>query len=276
MGMLTALLLATPVFGLALTPPPVALSPGVVAAGISQPAFIGGLPPLQVRGDDDEEEEEDVVEEEEEAEELDEADEAEEEEADEADAPDEDGGSGVSMEEYGAMMRQRADISTIHKPVGIATWASMAVTLLLGGFQFHNLYGFGALEDTPCVTGEGIIFGESQCSGTPYVHLTSAMITTALYATTFTLSLMMPDPDGLDEGDSDYASNLRTHKILRWVHFVGMISQLALGVVIANSESFGLDRANDFGTLQALSAVHMGLGLVTWGALTWAGALFTF
>jgi hypothetical protein len=102
------------------------------------------------------------------------------------------------------------------------------------------------------------------------------MITTALYAATFTLSLMMPDPDGLDEGDSDYAKNLRMHKILRWVHFVGMISQLALGVVIANAESFGLDRANDFGTLQALSATHMAIGLVTFGALTWAGAIFTF
>ena len=76
----------------------------------------------------------------------------------------------------------------------------MLGTVVLGLFQYINLYGFGALEDTPCVSGNGIIFGESQCSGVPVVHLTSAMLTTALYTATFTLSLMMPDPDGLDEG----------------------------------------------------------------------------
>ncbi len=174
------------------------------------------------------------------------------------------------------MMRRRAEIQRIHKPLGIATWASMLGTVLLGWFQYHNLYNFGALQDSPCVTGNGVIFGESQCSGTPVVHLTSAMLTTALYAATFTLSLMMPDPDGLDEGDSDYAKNLRMHKILRWVHLIGMIAQLGLGIVIANAESFGLDRANNYDTLNALSITHMAIGTVTLGALTWAGAIFLF
>ncbi|RLB50663.1 MAG: hypothetical protein DRJ42_18390 [Deltaproteobacteria bacterium] len=258
----TALLLVTPLFGLSLTPPPAALAPSALSQAVSQPAaFAAALPPLQVEaaGADEGAAPSD------EAEESDDADGAQ--EADE----------GISREQYGAMMRQRADIATIHKPLGIATWASMLMTLTLGFFQWHNLYGpFQSLEDTPCVTGDGIIFGESQCSGTPWVHLSSAMLTTALYATTFTLSLMMPDPDGLDEGEGAYASNLRTHKALRWVHFVGMVSQLALGIVIANAESFGMDRANDYDTLQALSAVHMGLGVVTFGALTWSGAMFLF
>jgi hypothetical protein len=35
---------------------------------------------------------------------------------------------------------------------------------------------------------------------------------------------------------------------------------------------FGLDRANDYGTMQALATVHMATGLVTYGTLTWAGA----
>jgi hypothetical protein len=274
MGPLTALVLATPVFGLAFTPPPASLSPLALANAVAQPAFVAHLPPLQLGGDDEDEDEDEPADDEDADEDRDGAREAARDDEAEDEAEDEEGG--VSMEEYGALMRRRSEMQKIHKPLGIATWASMAVTLLLGAFQYANLYGVGALEDTPCVSGNGIIFGESQCTGTPFVHLTSAMLTTGLYAATFTLSLMMPDPDGLDEGDSDYASNLRTHKILRWVHFIGMISQLALGVVIANSESFGLDRANDFGTLQALSATHMALGFVTFGALTWAGALFTF
>jgi hypothetical protein len=45
--------------------------------------------------------------------------------------------------------------------------------------------------------------------------------------------------------------------------------------VLANG-LLGLDRANNYKTLQALGGVHMGVGLVTWGALTWAGALMVF
>jgi hypothetical protein len=269
MGTLTALVIATPVFGLALTPPPAALSPAALTPVVAQPGFIAGLPPLQVSDDEDDDEAAEDAEAEE-AEDVAVDDEEEEGEGEEA------GGGDVSMEEYGALMRRRAEIQRIHKPLGIATWGAMLVTVVLGWIQFHNLYNFGPLESSPCVTGEGIIFGESQCSGPPYVHLTSAMITTAAYAATFTLSLMMPDPDGLDEGDSDYAKNLRTHKILRWVHFVGMIAQLGLGIVIANAESFGLDRANDYETLQALSVTHMAIGTITFGALTWAGGIFTF
>lgn len=190
---------------------------------------------------------------------------------------DEAGESGeLDLAEYGRILGQRNELAEIHKPLGIATWASMGITLLLGGIQYHNLYGpFADLEDTPCVTGDAI-FGQGQCTGTPYLHLISALTTTALYTATFTLSMFMPDPGDLDDGDSDYAANLRLHKVLRWVHLVGMVAQLGLGVVIANGERFGLDRANDYETLRALSTVHMGLGLVTWGALTWAGSLFTF
>lgn len=259
----TVLLLATPLFGLSLTPPPAALAPAAIAQAVAQPmAFQGALPLLQVEASSG----------------IDEPASGDGEGAEDTeDTADADDAERISREQYGAMMRQRADIASIHRPLGIATWASMLVTLTLGFFQWHNLYGpFQSLEDTPCVTGDGIIFGESQCSGTPWVHLSSAMLTTALYATTFTLSLMMPDPGHLDEGEGAYASNLRTHKVLRWVHFIGMVSQLALGIVIANAESFGMDRANDYDTLSALSAVHMGLGVVTFGALTWSGAMFLF
>ncbi len=253
MGTLAALLFATPVFGLSLTPPSAALSPSTVGAS---PAVLHvALPPLQVA---------DV-----------EADGAGDDEASAPAATGGGSGSSSSLEEYGAIMRRRADIRAIHKPLGIATWAAMGVTLTLGFIQWHNLYGpFSSLEDTPCVSGDGIIFGEGQCTGTPWVHLTSALITTALYSSTFTLSLLMPDPGGLDEGDSAFAGRLRLHKALRWVHFIGMVAQLGLGIVLANADAFGLDRANDYDALQALAAIHMGVGVVTFGALTGAALLF--
>jgi hypothetical protein len=151
----------------------------------------------------------------------------------------------------------------------------MTATVGLGFVQYYNKYGFFADQGSnPCVQGDAI-FGQGQCSGVPVLHLTAASVTTALYATTFTLSLMMPDPDDLSSGAGEFASTLRLHKLLRWVHFAGMVAQLALGVVIATDVG-GLDRANDYDTLQALATVHMGVGVVTWGALTWAGALMTF
>jgi hypothetical protein len=99
------------------------------------------------------------------------------------------------------------------------------------------------------------------------------MITSALYVTTFGLSVLMPDPDNADEGDSEYAETLSLHKTLRWVHAGGMLVQLLLGIVVANGDAFGLDRANDYGTLQALGTVHLATGLITYGALTWAMSL---
>lgn len=236
MGSLAALLAATPMFGLALAPPDGVPTPAALWAGIS---------PMQVAADEEELEEG-------------------------LDEEDDGGGGAQDMAEYASILRERANVISLHKPLGIATWASMTATVILGGIQYHNLYGlFSSQGGTPCEEG-GAIFGQGQCSGTPWPHLISALMTTGLYGATFVTSLMMPQPDGADEGESEYAQNLRLHKLLRWVHFGGMIAQMALGILIANADRFGLDRANDYGTLQALSTVHMTVGLVTWGALGWA------
>lgn len=175
-------------------------------------------------------------------------------------------------EAYDNALRERNRIASIHRVLGVSTWASMTVSLVLGGIQYHNLYGtFGSLEDTPCVRGTAI-FGQGTCTGTPWPHALTAGLTTGLYFSTFTLSLFMPDPDNAAEGDNAFARTLRMHKILRWIHFGGMLAQIILGPIIANAGN----RATDFGTLQTLATIHMGLGLVTYGALTWAGALMTF
>lgn len=233
MGSLTALLLATPIFGFSLQVP--ALEQGVVEAQLSAKTV------AELRA------------------------------ADAAEAS----SGGQSQKEYVAELKQRNNIASIHRAFGIATWTSMTLTVAAGFLAYYNLYGFGAdVGSNPCVTGKAI-GGDWGCQNLRVVKNSLAGITTALYATTFTLSLMMPDPDHLSEGKGEFASTLRMHKLLRWVHLGGMIAQALLGIVIANGP-FGLDRANHYSTLQALATVHMGLGLVTWGALTWAGALMVF
>jgi hypothetical protein len=189
----------------------------------------------------------------------------------------EDAAAEAEAEEYGRLLRERQSVATIHRAFGISTWASMTVTVALGIIQYYNQYGFFSGRDTnPCVEGSAI-FGQDQCYGSPLPHALAATATSGLYYTTFVLSLLMPDPDNSDEGDSDFARTLRRHKLLRWVHFWGMAAQGLLGPIIANSAQWlGLQRANDYGTLQALATVHLGLGLITYAALTWAGALMVF
>ncbi len=264
MGTFTALVLATPIFGLSLVPP-VAAPPSSILTrppiAIAAPARVPRLaqaaegapaeppPPADTAEPTAAEQAE-----------LDAALEASE------GFPDEDP---CYLED----VEGRADTIRLHKPFGIATWISMGVTLLLGGIQYHNLYGpFQGQDSNPCVEGNAI-FGQGQCTGTPVLHLTSSIITGALYTTTFALSVYMPDPDNADEGDSEFASTLSLHKILRYVHLGGMISQFILGPIIANADAFGMDRANDYGTLQALATVHLTLGIITYAALTWAMAL---
>ncbi len=174
------------------------------------------------------------------------------------------------------LIRKRAKLGKVHKWMGIATWSAMTLTVISGYIQYHNQYGFFAGQGSnPCVTGHAI-FGQKQCRGTPSLHLALSTLTGALYFTTFGLSFAMPDPLHVSEGKGRFARRLRTHKILRWVHFGGMMTQILLGVVVANSRAFGLDRANDYKTMRALATVHLMTGFVTYGALTWAGALMAF
>lgn len=145
-----------------------------------------------------------------------------------------------------------------------------------GFVQFYNQYGWWASQaDNPCVQGTAWP-SQNQCSGVPTGHLTLTVLTSAAFFTTWGLSLALPDPLKVSEGDSRFAKRLRAHKALSWVSFAGFITQIALGVVIANSERFGLDRANDYETLRAIATAHLAVGLVTYGSLTAQGALMVF
>ena len=161
----------------------------------------------------------------------------------------------------------------LHRGFGIATWAAMTATVLLGAFQYSDEYGlFAPHGDTPCARGEAV-FGQWQCE-TPVLHLSLAALTAALYATTFTLSYFArPASASEPDASSAYGSRLRTHRLLRWVHLAGMVGQVVGGVVVANLGAMGVDPEDNHRVFQGIATWHLAVGLVTWAALTWAGAL---
>jgi hypothetical protein len=174
------------------------------------------------------------------------------------------------------LVRKRNKIKKVHKWLGITTWALTTLTVASGFVQYYNQYGWYRSQSTnPCVQGDAWP-NQGQCSGTPVAHLTLSTLSGLAFFTTFGLSFAMPDPLGVSEGDGKFARKLRAHKALRWVTFAGFLTQIALGVVSANGEWFGIDRANNYNALRAIATAHLAVGVVTWGALTAQGALFAF
>jgi hypothetical protein len=251
MGTLTALVLAaTPIFGLSLTPPQIEALPESLVAHVAPLAQLdasfeadGEVGSDSDSDDDDEDRKKEVKK-----------------------------GPVLSKEDYKLQIRKRAKLAKIHRTLGITTWALTGLAVIAGTIQWRNLYA-GGEGDNPCVTGDAWL-GQKQCYGAPWFHALTGFTAGAAYFSTLGLAIAMPDPDNAAKGDSKYAKTLRTHKALRWVHLSGMVLQMVLGIVIANDKiNGGLDRANDYGTLKALSTVHLVSGLVTFGALSWAGTI---
>jgi hypothetical protein len=246
MGTFTALLLATPIFGFALNPPSVAPVP-VTALPVTAQLETS----LDLEAD--------------------------------SEAPSADVSEGLPPEPvlgpgspaYVQQLRKRARIAKVHRTLGIATWATMGLAVIAGTIQYRNLYGAPFVterEDTPCVQGDAWI-NQKQCSGTPWFHAITGYATGALYFTTLGLAIAMPDPDHASHGTSKYAKTVRTHKALRWVHLTGMVTQIVLGILIANPRLGLDDRANNYGAVKALAGMHLVTGYVTLGALSWAGTI---
>jgi hypothetical protein len=253
MGPLTALLIATPIFGFALSPPQIPALP-YTALPLAQLESSGGF--------DDSAETEAV---------------GDEQPPGWANTESVDSAGSASPEPkmdqsvYVKQLRKRARMAKVHRALGITTWASMAVAVAAGIVQYRNLYGGGKLESTPCTKGDAWP-NNNECHGAPLGHAIPGFVTGGLYFTTLGLEMFMPDPDHASQGDSKFSKTLRTHKILRWIHLAGMVAQIGLGVVMANPK-LGLERSSDFGTLKTLSQAHLGIGIGTFVALTWAGTI---
>ncbi len=190
-----------------------------------------------------------------------------------------DGPAPRAESDMAAQLAQRAQIRDVHRALGIATWFSMAGTLILGGMQLHDDYGPFASrpEDTPCTRGAlgqpGGAYLQDFCfDAVPVPHLVSALVTSALYYTTFTLSFFMPDPLGAADSPGWGGERLRIHKTLRWLHLAGMVLSSVFGAVTANIPS----TPDNFGERQALAITHFSLGLATYGLLTAAAAVMVF
>lgn len=163
---------------------------------------------------------------------------------------------------------QRREIADIHMAFGIATWASMAITAVLGFLQLYDEYGLWEDEaSTPCAQGDAI-FGF--CGGeVPWPHAIAAGTTVALYSVTFTLSFLMPDPLDQASADTPESERLRIHKTLRWFHLAGVAILGVLGGITANIDA-------DYETRRGLAWAHFGAAAATFGTLTAAGALMVF
>jgi hypothetical protein len=166
---------------------------------------------------------------------------------------------GFTAEEQAALA-ERQRLAPIHRWLGVATWAAMTTTVVLGYVQYHDEYGLFADElDTPCARGTAIV--PSACDGTPWPHAVAALSTAALYGATATLSLLLPRPPAGAEHP-----NLALHKALRWIHLGGIVMLPLVGAIVSNV-------VGDFGVRQGLATWHLFGGTATWVTLTWAGLL---
>lgn len=254
MGPLTALLLATPLFGLSLTPP--AVETLSMSGAVPMPIAM-----MQVAGDDEHL--------------LDLLEEGEPEPKPELSPEDVAAAEAKQSERESRrlQLRKRAQLAKIHRTLGITTWALTGLAVIAGGIQYHNLYGGKSAATTPCVQGNAWL-GQDQCSGTPWFHALTGFAAGAAYFGTLGLAIAMPDPTHADQGNSKYARTLRTHKLLRWVHLGGMLAQMVLGIVIANPRLQGdLNRSSDYKVQKSLAVVHLTTGLITLGSLSWAGTI---
>ena len=245
---LTALLLATPMFGMSLTPP--AVDGAMLGTPSAVVDFAATLPmPGLLQVDDATAAESGAV------------------------ASPDAAAQAEADRRYTEDVVRRRDLGQIHRAMGIATWIAMTGNLVIGMMQYSDLYGFGVGQDAnPCASGQGLVL--NQCYGDPWAHIVSATLTTTLYSGTFILSLVMPDPNEADQGPGVFAEHLRIHEVLRWIHAIGMVYQVVIGALLSNGV-FG-DRANNYDVLQAMAAVHQTIGWVTWGALTGAAAVMLF
>jgi hypothetical protein len=163
------------------------------------------------------------------------------------------------------LIQHRQQNVNLHRPLGIATFATLTVTEVLGIFAAINQRTwFGQGE---CRAGGSPILGfEFGCNGLSALHGVFAFATITLYTTTGIYALSMPDPERASEGSSRGAVRLRIHKALAWVHAIGMVAMPVLGFLGANPNAFGIqDTRGDYAA--AFRSVHEILGFVTWGAL---------
>lgn len=142
-----------------------------------------------------------------------------------------------------ASVARRRSLLNVHQAAGLATWALMGATVVVGQLNYNDLYGGG---------------GYTQRYRNP--HRALAAVTAADFAFTGIVALSAPEP---------YRKPLRldtttVHKSAMAVTTLGLASQIVLGIVTRMS----LGNADQ----PRLARAHQALGYATFGAMT-IGAL---
>lgn len=150
--------------------------------------------------------------------------------------------------------KRREKLANAHQILGYTTLALLTATMVLGQIN-------------------AVDFLSNRLSSQPMLwsHRVLSIATTATYLSTFILAMMMrrpPDEDG-DEGYEGFDSS-RWHRILAWIHGIGM-SLLVLGGIL----NAHIIPSNTIGkTIFTVS--HLAIGYVTWLSLGAASIIITF
>jgi len=145
------------------------------------------------------------------------------------------------------LVERRRSMLKLHQGLGIATWAALAATTVVGQLQFDDRFRGG---------------GDTGKYRTPHKVLVYTSVT--LFTATGLLGLFAPEPYRKREAGLDTAT---LHKILMGVATAGMVAQVILGVAARGKA--GTTQERD------LAVAHQVIGYTTFGAMT-AGAVVLF
>jgi hypothetical protein len=148
---------------------------------------------------------------------------------------------------FEARVARRRTLLTAHQASGLATWALMGATVVVGQLNYHDLYGGG---------------GYTQRYRRP--HQALAITTTAAFAFTGLLAALAPVP---------YPKKLRLdtatiHKAAMGLTTLGLGAQIALGIATHRSPMNADQRR--------LAQVHQAVGYATFGAMTLGAVTLLF
>ncbi len=150
--------------------------------------------------------------------------------------------------------KRREKLASAHQILGFTTLALLTATMVLGQIN-------------------AVDFLSNRLSPQPMLwsHRVLSIATTATYLSTFILAMLMRRPPD-EDADKEYSGfdSSRWHKILAWIHGIGM-SLLVLGGIL----NAHIIPSNTIGkTIFTVS--HLAIGYVTWLSLGAASIIITF
>jgi hypothetical protein len=147
-----------------------------------------------------------------------------------------------------ARVRDRRGKLQLHQAFGLATWAALAGTVVVGQLDFDDRFRGGGDTGRYHRAHKALAYGSA-----------------ALFATTGTLALLAPEPYAKRGGRLDTAL---VHKLAMGTAAAGMVTQIVLG--IASRRAAGTLRERN------LASAHQVVGYTTLGAMTVGGLVLAF